>query len=284
MQSLAADTMIFDLEDGVPPGLKENARINLLQTLSVNNNISSSRKCEFGVRVNSLESGLLDKDLETLSLLQPGSIDCVILPKCQSSQDLFYLRSRLSTMLSGGEDGKISIFACMESARSFVNLADIAEKGKRQFGVSALVYSAEDFCADMNLVRTAGRSELLYSRSALVTYAKAWGLDAIDMVCLDFRNEPVLVDECQEGWNMGFTGKQAIHPSQIAVINRHYSPAEKELVRARNIVAMYEKLALQEDKAAAVGAFDYEGKVIDLPVVKQMQKILKRHELSLSMK
>ena len=87
--------------------------------------------------------------------------------------------------------------------------------------------AAEDYCADTGLVRTPSRLEMLFARQTVVTAAIAYGLQAIDLVCVDFQDEKTLREECDEGRTFGFTGKQAIHPKQIDIIQALFMPAEK---------------------------------------------------------
>ena len=155
------------------------------------------------------------------------------------------------------------------------------------------------------MIRTPSRSELLFARSSLVTAACAMGLQAIDMVCVDYQNEEILREECSEGRQMGFTGKQAIHPNQIGPIQELFSPSPQgihhytslpplppfplllagcrlnpvlppqDVEKANKIVAGYERY-LKE----GIGAFNLDGKMIDLPVVKWAKKVLARDQRS----
>lgn len=111
--------------------------------------------------------------------------------------------------------------------------------------------------------------ELLYARSAVVNAAKSFGLQAIDLVCIDYKNLNQLEKECLNGKSFGFTGKQAIHPDQVELINSIFTPSKEEISWALEVVKGY-----QEHCTKGVGAFNYEGKVIDLPVVKIARKIL----------
>ena len=283
---LKTDILVLDLEDGVPADLESKEKARQLVSEQIKKlRQSSVFSGELAVRINSLESGLLERDLAVLAGNKAlFDLDLIILPKTQSDYDLHYLQRQLEmhnqTANGIGQTVQgIGIFACMESARSLSQLARIAEVGSSRFNVKALVYSAEDFCADTGILRSPSRKELLYSRSALVALAKAWNLDAIDMVCLDFRNEAILREESLEAIQMGFTGKQAIHPAQLAPINEIFAPSESQVSRAREIVQKYQELTTAAASAGTnrIGAFDYQGKVIDLPVVKLMQKILDRH-------
>ncbi|RKP22207.1 Pyruvate/Phosphoenolpyruvate kinase-like domain-containing protein, partial [Syncephalis pseudoplumigaleata] len=157
-----------------------------------------------------------------------------------------------------------------------MNLKEIATSDTR---LSALLFAAEDYCADLaGLIRTTHRREMLYARSALVTTACAYGLQSIDLasrdhsfVCMDYQDDEILRHECQEGREMGFTGKQAIHPRQIVTIQEMFRPSEEDLIRAVKIVKGY-----VEHAQRGLGAFGLEGKVIDLPVVKWAERLIAR--------
>lgn len=142
-------------------------------------------------------------------------------------------------------------------------------------------------------MRTRGLRELLYARSTIVNYgkmtivywdltvyrastaiAKAYKVPAIDMVCIDFRNNDILQEEAEDGRRMGFTGKQVIHPDQIDLVNKLFSPSPEQILRAQRILALYD-----ENLAKGRGAFDFEGTVVDLPGIIELQ--LHSHNLNL---
>jgi len=124
-------------------------------------------------------------------------------------------------------------------------------------------------------IRTPGATELLYARSQLVTTAKAYGLQAIDMVHINFRDLEELEMECEAGRQLGFTGKQAIHPLQVDTIHKQFSPSLKDIAFAKTVVNEFEKVT---SAAIGKGACVVDGIVVDLPVYKWALKICKRAE------
>jgi len=136
--------------------------------------------------------------------------------------------------------------------------------------LSALLFAAEDFCADTAIIRSPSRRELLYARSQIVIVAKAFGLDAIDMVCVNYKDNEYLKEECLDGRQLGFTGKQAIHPSQIDIIQTTFVPTSGEILRAAKILR-----AMERAHAAERGAVGLEGEMIDAPMLKQAEKTIK---------
>jgi citrate lyase subunit beta-like protein len=254
-----ADAIILDLEDGVPLTEKENARATLkswLATTKIPDTI------EVALRINSLGSGFT---LADLMLVQSGKIQTIVAPKIHSYEDVMVFDRLLQELASLND---INIIPCIESARGVINAAAIANASKRNV---AIVFAAEDLCADMGLNRSHDLKELLFARSSVVAAAKAFGLDAIDLVCVDVHDEEKLSKECKEGRDMGFTGKQVIHPKQVIQVNQKYSPSPLEIDKATRIVNQYSSAS-----KLGKGAFILDGQVIDTPVVKWAEKILQK--------
>eukprot|EP01130_Rhizamoeba_saxonica_P007744 TRINITY_DN3144_c0_g1_i1.p1 TRINITY_DN3144_c0_g1~~TRINITY_DN3144_c0_g1_i1.p1 ORF type:complete len:122 (-),score=30.65 TRINITY_DN3144_c0_g1_i1:9-374(-) len=112
---------------------------------------------------------------------------------------------------------------------------------------------------------------MLYPRSKIVTYSSAYNIDAIDMVCIEYKNEEKLIEECINGLEMGFTGKQAIHPNQISPIYKHFCPSEETIDFAIAIVQGFEK-----HQTEGKGAFELNGKMIDMPMLLWAKRILRK--------
>lgn len=144
--------------------------------------------------------------------------------------------------------------------------------------ISGLVFAAEDFAMDLSLTRTPSLTEFLYARSAIATAARAFNLPStIDLVCTKYRGEEgqkTLKEECEQGKGMGFNGKQLIHPSQIEVAQRSFSPGEGEVEWAVRIFVGNQKA---EEKGR--GAWTMDGKMIDAPVVGKARAIIERAKL-----
>eukprot|EP01104_Vermistella_antarctica_P015656 TRINITY_DN518_c0_g1_i2.p1 TRINITY_DN518_c0_g1~~TRINITY_DN518_c0_g1_i2.p1 ORF type:complete len:247 (+),score=37.68 TRINITY_DN518_c0_g1_i2:531-1271(+) len=242
--------------------MKEEARKMTVDWLN-KKAFGQAEKC---VRINSIGSGLEGADMTALvSALR--NLDAIVLPKVE---DPSHIRTLANWLDSCGPSAKhVKILAAIESAQGFVRLKEICSEGSDR--LDALIFASEDLCADIGITRTPHATELLYYRSKIVTYAAAYGLQPIDMVCIEFRNEAQLIRETEEGARMGFTGKQAIHPGQIDVIYKALRPPEQQVVRARAVVDGYLK-HLAEGK----GALDLDGEMIDLPMYKGALRILTR--------
>ena len=136
-------------------------------------------------------------------------------------------------------------------------------------------FSAEDFIADMGAERTPDALELLYARSRLVMYATAFGLQAIDLVTVNFKEREVLEREALQGAQLGYSGKQVIHPAQIVPVQQVFTPSEQEIAAATRILAEASRYA-----EAGKGAFSLDGQMVDRPVIKRAESILARAEFS----
>ncbi|KAJ1961979.1 hypothetical protein GGI12_002935 [Dipsacomyces acuminosporus] len=260
-----ADCVMYDLEDGVALNRKGLARELVLNALAANNN-----KTELGVRINAIGTGLELDDLNVV--LRSDKLNTVLIPKVESAKDIHVVSHLIESIAPSQTRDNIKIIASIESALGLMNIREIATASKR---VDALLFAAEDYCSDTGITRTPSRKELYYARSTVATAAHAFKLQAIDMVCMDFKNTEVLKDECTEGAQMGFTGKQAIHPAQVDVVQEHFLPPEDIVFRAWRIVKGY-----QRHYELGKGAFDLDGKAIDMPVVKWAYKVLRRVELA----
>ncbi len=167
------DCVIMDLEDGVALNRKEAARQSIVTALN---------ELDFGsvekiVRINALGSGLEEDELEAVL---PAKPDALLVPKIEAADQVAWVLHRIP------ED--LPLLIMIETARGIVNLKDIAAVP----GLSALIFGAEDLIASVGGIRTPGGHEVAYARSALALHAAAYGLQALDMVFVDFNHEPGL--------------------------------------------------------------------------------------------
>ncbi|KAF2875034.1 Pyruvate/Phosphoenolpyruvate kinase-like domain-containing protein [Massariosphaeria phaeospora] len=275
--SMTVDTLTYDLEDSVAPLEKSEARQNLGAILSKPRPSTVKEAC---VRINSVDSGLALDDLT--EILKSEHLDAIMLPKCQSAADLHFVTDVIRHVLpdrhaNGGTRGEralkpLAIIALIESAQAIQNLGEICRASPY---LSGLVFAAEDFALDMSLTRTPSLTEFLYARSAIATAARAASLPStIDLVCTAYKGEQglrTLEEECVNGKGLGFNGKQCIHPSQVEVCHKAFSPGKDEVEWAARVVIADEKA-----ERAGRGAWTLEGKMIDKPVVGKSKAVLKR--------
>jgi citrate lyase subunit beta-like protein len=266
-QTLGADAVVLDLEDGVALEKKDDARALVKETLLDHD--TSFGKSELCVRINALDTREMAlRDLE--AILPCERLDAIVIPKVEKASDIDFVSQMMDSVSPTNRD--VRIIAAVESALGMLNLREIAATQGR---LDALVFASEDYCADLEAIRTPSALELLYARSQLVTTAKAYGLQAIDMVHIRFRDLEDLAEECQRGRELGFTGKQAIHPMQVETIHEAFSPSIKDVDFASRVVEKYMKTT-----AAGNGACVVDGIVVDFPVYKWAMKVLKRAESS----
>ena len=278
--AMHADNVTYDLEDSVAPHMKASARANLRSILSTPRPSGIKEMC---VRINSVDTGLALDDLT--EVLKGESLDAIMLPKCESAADLHFVtdvirhlspeRHPSSSPVGNGKREPVRIIALIESAKAIQNLSSICAASPY---LSGLVFAAEDFAKDMSLTRTPSLMEFLYARSAIATAARAAELPStIDLVCTSYKGEEglkTLEEECLNGKGLGFNGKQCIHPTQVAVCHKAFSPGEKELEWAARIVIADEKAS-----QAGRGAWTLDGKMVDAPVVKKARAVLEHAQV-----
>ncbi|KDN53391.1 beta subunit of citrate lyase [Tilletiaria anomala UBC 951] len=272
-QESDSDCIIFDLEDSVAAHRKGAAREAVLHGL----NAAPRPGPELAVRINppSGDHSIASDDLDII--LPSRQLQAIVMPKVESSDDVKMVLDK-AEHLRQDYDAPLSLILSVESAASLLNMPHIIEevrswgKGHLAF-ISALLFASEDYCAATSIIRTKSRRELLFPRAHMATIAKAYGLAAIDMVCVDYKDASYLAEECRDGRELGFDGKQAIHPAQVAEIQRAFSPSEADVLRAARIKHAYEQSV--KDHKGAVGMKEGDSMVmIDAPMLKQASDTL----------
>ncbi|MFN8455246.1 MAG: CoA ester lyase [Anaerolineae bacterium] len=266
---LEVDTIVMDLEDGVALKRKEEARRTVAEALAT---------LDFGlrerlVRLNPLPPLLTSEaeggyaDLQATLEARP---DGYVIPKVESAEQVQQVSDYLDAVerAHNWPAGSVRLLALIETAKGVMQVGQIAQAGPR---LEALMFGAEDLAGDMGATRTKVGWEVFYARSAIVTAAAAYGLQAVDMIFTDLNDVTGLEEECQLARQLGYSGKMAIHPRQVEVIQRVFSPSPQEIERALRLVQ-----ALEAQQAAGVGVFEFEGKMVDQPIVRAAQRILDR--------
>jgi citrate lyase subunit beta/citryl-CoA lyase len=258
--SALPDAFIPDMEDSVPEAEKANARGMIAQYLP--------RLAETGVavipRVNALDSGLIEDDLK--AIVGPH-IQGVSVGKIGTATDIARVSELLDPLedAAGLEPGTVRIVSWVETALAVVNVFDIASSSR----VQAVAFGAEDFTNDMEIERTDSDAEIAYPRAAVAIAAKAAGVLALDTPFFRFRDIDGLRRDALTARGLGFRGKCAIHPDQLAPINEAFSPTEVELQNARRVVDAFE-----EAERAGSASTSLDGMVIDVPVVRRARALL----------
>lgn len=251
-----ADALIVDLEDSVSADRKREARATALAFLQH----AKRDGLKLLVRVNALDTGLTDDDLDAIV---PGKPDAIMLPKAAGGASVTHLHAKLSAReaIAGLPDGEIGIVAlATETAASLFTTGTYAGSSPR---LAALTWGAEDLSADLGAETNRDESGRFLdpyrlARTLCLAGAAAAGVPAIDTVYVDFRNDAGLRRECEEARRDGFAAKMAIHPAQVAVINDVFTPTPDAIVHAQSIVAAFEA----QPGAGVVGI---GGKMYDRP-------------------
>jgi citrate lyase beta subunit len=261
--TLGVDSICMDMEDGVAANKKYEARAVIAQAMK-ELDFGNSERC---IRINSIGSGLEKRDLVAALATNPDSI---VVPKVETADQVKWASEHIESYeLSGNVSiGAIRLLIGVETAKGILNLKEIAEADKR---LEAIIFGAEDYAASVGATRTKEGTEVLYARSAVVTACAANDLQAIDMVYIDFRDLEGLRAEAEQGAGLGFSGKQIIHPNQVVPVQEAFTPSDEAIEYARRVVASFEA-SQKEGK----GAYALDGKMIDMPLLKNAQKVLDR--------
>ncbi|EFC91441.1 Citrate (pro-3S)-lyase [Dethiosulfovibrio peptidovorans DSM 11002] len=262
-----ADGVLLDLEDAVAVTEKDAARHLVSQAL-VDLPFDGVEKV---VRINGRDTRFFEDDLKAIVPAKPDSIR---LPKTESPEDIVEA-DRIISELERGNDipvGSIEIHAMLETALALINAYSIATSSPR---VTALTLGGQDLAADLGIARSREGTELLYARSHVILAAKAAGKEALDTVFTDVNDQEGLEAECRLAVQLGFSGKAAIHPSQIGTIHRAYRPNEKKLIKAIRVVK-----AAKDAEAKGLGVIAVDGKMVDAPVVAQANRTIELAKLS----
>ena len=263
-----ADILLIDLEDSVSPERKAAARQITAGFLAENRDRPSPR---LFVRINDLASGLADDDLAAVMPSMPHGI---LLPKSNSGKDVTRLSAKLNVHEARARiaEGITQIIAIItETAIGTLSAATYRDASKRLTGLS---WGAEDLSAVIGAA-TARDDTGLYTdvfrlaRALTILGASAADVAAIDTVYIDYRDDDGLARECAEAARDGFTAKLAIHPAQVPVINRAFTPSQEALAQAREIVQ-----AFAADPSAGVIGID--GKMFDRPHLRRAERLIER--------
>jgi citrate lyase subunit beta/citryl-CoA lyase len=258
---LGSDAIIFDLEDAVSPAEKDAARILVRNTLRY----MDLRGCETIVRINSIDTPYWQKDLDTVLPQQPNLI---LLPKTNSAADVLAADAYMTALEEklGLANNTVGLMPLIETALGVENAFSIATASKR---VQALFLGAEDLTADLQCKRTKESREIEYARTRLVVAARAAGVDVYDTPFTDVNDDEGIWTDARVAKALGFTGKASISPRHVEVINQVFSPTQKEIDYAYEVM---DAIALAKEQGRGVIAL--HGKMIDAPIVARAQQTI----------
>jgi citrate lyase subunit beta/citryl-CoA lyase len=270
-----ADALLLDLEDSISPQRKAEARATTAAFLKQAR--SAAPRPRLFVRVNGLQTGLTDDDLDAVVAAYP---DGIMLPKAEGGAAVTHGDAKITAReaIHGLPDGGIDLIAiATETATALFLAGTYAGASERLKG---LTWGAEDLSAELGAEanRDAQGNFLApyqLARSLCLAGAAAAGVQAIDTVYVDFRNEAGLRRECEEARRDGFTGKMAIHPGQVAIINEVFTPMPDAIKRAQDVIA-----AFAADPGA--GTVGIGGVMYDRPHLERARQLLARAKAAAS--
>lgn len=246
-----ADVVVFDLEDAVGP---ENKPVGREAVADVVTDPAFDPDCEVCVRVT-------DDARADLAFLADDSVrlDLLMLPKVETAADVTDLGALLTEY-----DVDIPVCALCETAQGVLNAAEIAAAEP----TAAIAFGAEDLAADIGANRTEEGTEVLYAREHVVLAASAADIAAIDTVYTDIDDTDGLTEATAFARDLGYDGKMAIHPAQVAVINDAFTPSDEQIEWARRVLDAHE----EHDG----GVFRVDDEMIDAPLIARAENVLER--------
>lgn len=257
---IAADAVILDLEDAVATSEKAATRAMIVTALQ------RPRGCLAYVRVNAMSTEFCYGDLQ--AVVRPG-LDGVILPKVESVWQLKAVDWLLGELerANGLEVGNVDLMPIIETGAGIAAVREIAAAGTR---VRRLAFGAGDYMLDMGLAWTHGEEELSHARAAVAVASRAAGLEPpIDSVWVELRDVEGCEASAQRVLRMGYQGKMCIHPDQVPITNRVFTPSDAEVAHAKRVVAAFLKA-----EAEGSASIQLDGHFIDYPFVYRAQRIL----------
>lgn len=248
-----ADCVCVDLEDAVAPNRKDEAR---QLSLPVFGEFGAGR-AERVMRINGVRTLDGVRDILAVSTTAHPP-DALMLAKIRNAEEVRWLDDVLS-------DLAVTFQVIIETTDGLLNAAEIAEASPR---ITTLLFGAYDMAAELRASRS--WDSLLYARSQIVHAAARCGLDVMDVPFLDLKDAAGLELEASRAADLGFTGKAAIHPDQLSTIHQAFSPGEEQVQAAKRIMDAF--------AGSTDGLLVVDGKLIEKPVIRAMERILALHE------
>jgi citrate lyase subunit beta/citryl-CoA lyase len=264
-----ADALLIDLEDSIALDGKANARLSA--AAFVKEAIGAKSRPSIMVRVNGLQTGLTDADLDAIA---PAKPDAIMLPKAEGGASVIHADAKLAVREAKADlpDGHIKILPiATETASALFVAGTFAGSSKRLIG---LTWGAEDLSAELGAQTNRGSDgrfldPYLLARTLCLAGAAAAHVSAIDTVYVDFRNGEGFCRECEEAHRDGFTGKMAIHPAQVPIINAVFTPSAEAVARAQAVIDAF----AAQPGAGVVGI---GGLMYDRPHLARAEQLLAR--------
>ena len=246
------DMVCVELEDGIAPKDKKSARETAIELFK---NDDGQDQVERILRINSIRTKFGLEDL-TAVLNSSKPPPALMIPKVMDAEEMLIIDDLLTEA-----EVKCDLHPIIETNKGLENVFKIASSSKR---IKTLFFGLIDMAAELRCKLT--WEDLLYARSRVVHAAAREGIDAIDGPYLDLQDPEGLERYCEQARNLGFTGKGSINPKQVPIINKIFSPSTQEVEKAERILKIFDE--------ADTGLVMVDGKLIEKPVLRQMQRTL----------
>ncbi|WP_299844029.1 L-malyl-CoA/beta-methylmalyl-CoA lyase [uncultured Paracoccus sp.] len=285
MAKSAADVINLDLEDSVAPDDKDNARRQIIQAIG---DVDWGNKT-LSVRINGLDTPFWYRDVVDLLENASDRLDQIMIPKAGNASDIYAVDALVTAVEKAkGRKKPIAFEAIIETAAGICHVEEIAAASPR---MQAISLGAADFAASMGMATTGigGTQENYYmhhqgqqywsdpwhwAQAKIVAACRTHGVLPVDGPFGDFSDKDGFRAQALRSATLGMVGKWAIHPSQVALSNEIFSPSEKAVTEAREILA-----AMDAAKKAGAGATVYKGRLVDIASIKQAEVIVRQAEL-----
>jgi len=259
-----ADAILLDLEDAVPLAEKENARRLVKDSLA----LAAKGGAEVGVRINK-DPYMFLKDLE--ASVYPG-LDGITLPKAESAEEVRNLESVIEKLerQRGMKPGHVQISILVETPKGLLKAQEIATASPR---IESMFIGPEDYCLELGVEPSPDGTEIFYPLSYIVIVCKPVGIRPMGLVgsIAGFRDLEAFERSVSRARQIGCEGASCIHPDQVAVINRAYTPAQEKVEFARRTVEVFE-----EGLRKGTSSVNLDGKMVDIPVYNRAKLVMTR--------
>jgi len=266
LRGLSCDSVVFDLEDSIAPGAKDEARENLRGFFSDGRAAALPAGMEKVIRINALSSPWGGEDLLAARGCKP---DAILIPKVEAPEDILAVEDALDqTDAPAG----LRLWAMIETPRGVMNAGQIARMARSDGArLDCFITGTNDLLKETGVASLPGQPWLSSWLMQIVLAARAYGLDVLDGVYNDFKDEAGLARECADGQAMGFDGKTLIHPAQISPANQAFGIAPEQLSEAKAIAAAF---ALPDNQKR--GVISHEGRMVERLHLEMAERLIEK--------
>jgi citrate lyase subunit beta/citryl-CoA lyase len=264
-KTIAADSLIFDLEDAVAPDAKTQARAAAVAAVGT----KAYGQREVLIRVNAIET---QWNADDLTAAATSGVDAVVLPKVNSADDV---KTAVRILEKAGAPDHVQVWAMTETPRGVLAAAEIANVNTQlsKPRLAGLMVGTADLAKDLRCTHPADRAPMLYALQHCILAARAGSVLVIDGVHVDLDDEEGYAAACRQGREFGFDGKTLIHPKQVAVANATFAPTPEELDRAKRLVAAH-----RAARDAGKGVTLLDGRLVEVLHVVEAERLLAQAE------